>query len=102
MDWVEVTTSAGKRGQSQVAGKRTTGLQVSGCRLKVNRFNYRFLNSPLCGVCRFYPCFNLVGSRRQQVSKMEEVFKVQDDLLPGSTVGGGAGSRKEGLVEVEQ
>ena len=33
VDWVEVTTSAGKRGQTQVAGKRairSTGLQVAG------------------------------------------------------------------------
>ena len=91
-----------QKGAITGAGKRTTGLQVSGCRLKVNSFNYKFLNSPLCGVCRFYPCFNLVGSRQQQVSKMEEVFKVQDDFLLVSTGGGGAGSRKEGLVEVEQ
>ena len=37
VDWVVVTTSAGKKGQSQVAGKKTTGLQVSGHRLKVNK-----------------------------------------------------------------
>ena len=37
VDWVGVTASAGKRGQSQVAGKKTTGQQVSGLRLKVNK-----------------------------------------------------------------
>ena len=48
-------------------------------------------------------CFNLGRSQRQQVSKMEEVFRAQDDLLPGSTVGGrSCFRRREGLTEEEQ